>query len=98
MVIQKMTQWREVQATVKCSAKMEMITSGSFDDDLIVAGAGNDHMFGDFGDDVLVGGPGADYFSCGDGMDIVFNLTLMRGTFIPAIANYLNKKVSGKVD
>jgi hypothetical protein len=34
----------------------------------------------------------------GTGWTLFSILTLMRGTFIPAIANYLNKKVSGKVD
>jgi hypothetical protein len=46
---------------------------GDFDDDLIVGGSGNNHLFGS--NDVLKAGenPGANYFDCGDGLDTIID-------------------------
>jgi len=40
---------------------------------MLLAGNGNDHLYGGIGDDVLQGGSGSDYFNCGPGLDIVID-------------------------
>ena len=54
---------------------------GGFDDDLIVCGEGNNHLFGDIGNDVLKAGEnsGANYFDCGDGLDVIIDFNPARG-------------------
>jgi Ca2+-binding RTX toxin-like protein len=49
---------------------------------LIVAGAGDDRLFGDLGNVVLEGGEGADFFDCGDGIDIVLDFEPAQGDII----------------
>jgi len=50
--------------------------------DLIVAGAGNDHIWGDSGNDLLYGGVGQDEISGGEGIDVLYggkDADILRG-------------------